>query len=148
MFLKTVLCEEAQRLLKLITKTLHLYQNGLLDLPILKELSWLQKVICSFEQTAIINIRGESNQIPFSPLKVTSFWKEITYYITLKKLDKYFSEQIDGFFTGMLLRFLCFFASSNHILEALHFKHFWNHLMITYRILEKCLANTFRKDNL
>ena len=102
MFLKTVLCEEAHLLIKLLTKTLHL------GLPILKELWWLQKVICSFEQTAIINIKRESNSLPFFPLKVTPPCKEITYYITLKKLDRYFSEYIHGFLTGMLLRFLCF----------------------------------------
>ena len=102
MFLKTVLCEEDHFLVKLLTETLHL------GLPILKELSWLEKVICSFEQTTVINIRRESNQIHFFPLKVTSFCKEITYYIPLKKIDRYFSEQIHGFLTGMLLRLLCF----------------------------------------
>ena len=53
MFLKMVLCEEAHLLAKLLTETLHL------GLPILKELSWLQKVICSFEQITFINIRKE-----------------------------------------------------------------------------------------
>ena len=44
MFLKMVLFEEAHLLVKLLTKTLHL------GLPILKELSWLQNVICSLEE--------------------------------------------------------------------------------------------------
>ena len=102
MFLKTVLCEEAHLIVKFLTKSLHLA---------LKELSWLQKVICNFEQIKIINIRRESNQIPFFSLKFTSLCKEITYYITPKKLDRYFSEQIHGFLYRHASPFSLFFAS-------------------------------------
>ena len=102
MFLKTVLCEEAHLIVKFLTKSLHLA---------LKELSWLQKVICSFEQIKIMNIRRESNQIPVFSLKVTSLCKEITYYITAKKLDRYFSEQIYGFLYRHASPFSLFFAT-------------------------------------
>ena len=66
-------------------------------------------VVCSFAQTTDTNIRRESDQVPFFPLKVTSFCKEITYYVTLKQLDRYFSEQNHGFLTDMHLCFLCSF---------------------------------------